>query len=66
MPPALCHAHHDQPFSRGGPTDLANGRLLCPHHHRRIHDPAYESRPLPGGKVVLRRRTSAGWHVADP
>ena len=28
-PPAMCHAHHDQPWSRGGPTDVATGRLLC-------------------------------------
>ncbi|RYB90947.1 HNH endonuclease, partial [Nocardioides oleivorans] len=32
-----CHAHHDDPWSRGGPTDLANGRLLCPRHHRLAH-----------------------------
>lgn len=36
-----CHAHHDDPWSRGGATDLANGRLLCPHHHRLAHDPRY-------------------------
>ncbi len=44
-PAAMCHAHHDQPWSTGGPTDLANGRLLCGHHHRRIHDPAYDVTP---------------------
>jgi hypothetical protein len=33
-----CHAHHDDPWSTGGRTDLKNGRLLCPHHHRLIHD----------------------------
>jgi hypothetical protein len=34
-----CHAHHDEPWSRRGLTDLANGRLLCPRHHRLAHDP---------------------------
>ena len=29
-----CHAHHDDPWSRLGLTDLTNGRLLCPRHHR--------------------------------
>ena len=55
-PPALCHAHHDQPWSDGGGTDLANGRLLCGHHHRRIHDPAYHHRVRPDGSVEFHRR----------
>ncbi len=36
-----CHAHHDDPWSRGGRTDLANGRLLCPQHHRLAHSSRY-------------------------
>ena len=40
-PPGMCHAHHDQPFSSGGATSVKNGRLLCPRHHARAHDPAY-------------------------
>jgi hypothetical protein len=36
-PPGLCHAHHDIPWSQGGPTDLANSRLLCPKHHAIAH-----------------------------
>ena len=44
VPPSMCHAHHDLPFSLGGATSVANGRLLCGHHHRRLHDPAYEHR----------------------
>ena len=43
-PPGLCHAHHDTPWSHGGHTSVEDGRLLCPHHHRRIHDPQYETR----------------------
>ena len=56
-PPGLCHAHHDTPWSHGGSTSVEDGRLLCPHHHRRIHDPQYETRHLPGGKVSFHRRT---------
>jgi hypothetical protein len=56
-PPGLCHAHHDTPWSAAGPTNVDTGRLLCPHHHRRIHDPKYETRRLPGGKVSIHRRT---------
>ena len=56
-PPGLCHAHHDTPWSEGGTTGVEDGRLLCPHHHRRIHDPRYETQHLPGGKVSFHRRT---------
>jgi hypothetical protein len=56
-PPALCHAHHDDPWSRGGLSDLAKGRLLCPKHHARAHDPAYELTHHPNGKISFHRRT---------
>ena len=56
-PPGLCHAHHDTPWSAGGDTNVKTGRLLCPHHHRRIHDASYQVTHLPGGKVSFHRRT---------
>jgi hypothetical protein len=52
-----CHAHHDDPWSRGGATDLANGRLLCPRHHRLAHDPRYATTVHPDNKVTFHRRT---------
>ena len=55
-PPGLCHAHHDIPWSHGGPTNIDTGRLLCPHHHRRIHDPAYQATRLSNGKIRFHRR----------
>jgi hypothetical protein len=55
-PPALCHAHHDIPWSEGGPTDLNHGRLLCGHHHRRIHDHRYQATHHPDGTVTFHRR----------
>jgi hypothetical protein len=51
-----CHAHHDDPWSRRGLTDLANGRLLCPRHHRLAHDPRYESRIHADNSVTFTRR----------
>jgi hypothetical protein len=57
MPPSACHAHHDLSWSHEGPTDLDNGRLLCPRHHRLAHDRRYELRHLPGGRVGFHRRT---------
>ncbi len=55
-PPGLCHAHHDIPWSEGGPTSVESGRLLCPHHHRRTHDPRYATTRLPNGKIRFHRR----------
>jgi hypothetical protein len=56
-PPGLCHAHHDIAWSRGGPTSAETGRLLCPRHHRRIHDPAYHHTLDKHGQVRFTRRT---------
>lgn len=51
------HAHHDKPWSQRGPTDLANGRLLCPRHHRLAHDARYDMEIRPDNKVVFTRRS---------
>ena len=37
-PPSWTEAHHIRPWSDGGRTDLADGLLLCRHHHLRLHD----------------------------
>ena len=55
-PPGMCHAHHDVAWAHGGSTNVETGRLLCPHHHRRIHDPRYETTRLFNGKVRFHRR----------
>ena len=56
-PPAMCHSHHDDLWSHGHGTDARKGRLLCPHHHRRIHDPGYEAVIRPDNQVRFHRRT---------
>ena len=56
-PPGMCHAHHEVPWSRGGPTTVRQGRLLCLRHHARAHDPDFTMTKLPGGKVDFTRRT---------
>ncbi len=56
-PPSMCHAHHDHPWSEGGATDVENGRLLCPRHHARAHDPRYEMRIGSDNQVTFHRRT---------
>ncbi|MGG7380223.1 HNH endonuclease signature motif containing protein, partial [Escherichia coli] len=42
-PAGWCHAHHDIPFSQGGPTNLEHGRLLCARHHTLIHHRDYQA-----------------------
>ena len=37
-PAARCHVHHETPWALGGPTTVKDGRLLCPRHHRAVHD----------------------------
>jgi hypothetical protein len=56
MPASMCEAHHRSPWATGGRTDLADGLLLCSHHHHRIHDRRYEARHLPDGRIHLTRR----------
>jgi hypothetical protein len=56
-PAGWCHAHHETPWSAGGPTSVANGRLLCAFHHHRAHSPTYAAQRLPDGTVRFHRRT---------
>ncbi len=56
-PPGLCHAHHMNPWSTGATTDLTNARLLCAHHHARIHDETYHHTLTTNGHVRFHRRT---------
>ena len=57
-PPGMTEAHHDEvSWGQGGGTSVEKGRLLCPAHHRRIHDPAFRHSLDPHGKVRFVRRT---------
>lgn len=58
VPAAWTEAHHaGDPWSRGGRTDLADGLLLCGHHHRRAHDRSYRTERTADGRVRFHRRT---------
>ena len=50
QPPAGCHAHHLTGWADGGPTDLANGTLLCGRHHRQIHRHGWTGRIAANGR----------------
>jgi hypothetical protein len=55
-PFAWCDIHHRNPWSRGGPTDLANAVPLCGWHHRRAHDSRFDLTHLPTGEIRYKRR----------
>lgn len=57
IPGTWAEAHHWVPWSSEGPTDLANGVLLCSHHHHRAHDPGCSTERMPDGGVRFARRT---------
>ena len=40
-PYAWAELHHEDPWSKGGLTDLDRAVPLCGYHHRKMHDPAY-------------------------
>ena len=57
-PASWCEAHHlTQPWAEGGRTDLADGILLCGHHHRLAHHIDYTHERLPDGDLRYHRRT---------
>jgi Domain of unknown function (DUF222)/HNH endonuclease len=37
----FLHGHHVRHWARGGETKLGNLVLLCPYHHRRVHEGGY-------------------------
>ena len=61
IPAAWCQAHHKQPWQprspgqKRGPTDLANGTLLCGRHHRLVDRPGYQTTYRSDGTTVITR-----------
>jgi hypothetical protein len=55
VPATWCDGHHDDFWSHGGRTDIESGALLCGHHHRLVHNPAYQTTRLPSGDYRFTR-----------
>jgi hypothetical protein len=52
-PSAWADGHHVREYERdNGPTNIDNGVLLCPHHHRMLHHSDYEMKMV-GGRPYL-------------
>ena len=56
VPVRWCEAHHLDPWSEGGNTDIDDGNYGCPHHHHLLHDPNYTHEILPNGDIRFHRR----------
>jgi len=55
-PASWCEVHHIHEFGRGGATDLADGVLLCRHHHMLVHNNHWR----------VERRDGRYWFVPPP
>ena len=53
-PPWMCHAHHWQRWTDGGPPTCTTAGCCAPGTTHRAHDPAYETTHHPTGKVSFR------------
>ena len=58
-PPSWTEAHHREPWSLGGRTDIADGVLLCRHHHMLLHNNGWRISRPPG-------RGHTGWTMTSP
>ena len=54
-PTSMCDAHHLQPWSRDGKTNLDDGALLCGRHHTLVHHPDYHVERRPGWRISITR-----------
>lgn len=63
-PPSWCEAHHILEWGAGGPTDLANGILLCRRHHLLVHDHGWRITAVAGPHGFL-LHPPPGW-TGDP
>ncbi len=55
-PPSWAEAHHIRWWSLDGPTDLANGVLLCTRHHHTVHSHGWG----------IRIRDNIPWFIPPP
>jgi Domain of unknown function (DUF222)/HNH endonuclease len=51
----LAQGHHIRHWAAGGPTTLSNLALLCPRHHRAVHEGGYHLERQLDGELTFRR-----------
>src|SRR5213079_2895575 len=51
----FTQGHHIRHWAEGGPTTLSNLALLCPRHHRSVHEEGFQVDRQPDGELRFRR-----------
>jgi hypothetical protein len=61
-PPEECEGHHwRMQWAHGGTTELADGVLLCPFHHRRAHQDSWQGHLAADGHIEWKRSGDTTW-----
>ena len=61
-PPEECEGHHWRaPWAAGATTTLDDGVLVCPFHHRAIHNDHWQARKAPDGHIEWTRPGDTSW-----
>jgi hypothetical protein len=61
-PPEQCEGHHWRlSWARGGTTTLDDGVLVCPFHHRAIHQDSWQARLAADGHIEWKRPADTTW-----
>lgn len=63
-PPGWCEVAHLTAWAIGGPTDVRNGALMCPFHHRRFDKDGWGFAWDHGSLVLIPPASRSGWHRA--
>ena len=63
VPPGLCHAHHDNPWSEGGHTNIKTGRLSAPTTTDASTTPATRPNTYPTARSASTDASEAGTDV---
>lgn len=61
-----AHAHHIAFWSEGGTTDIHNCLLLCPAHHRLVHECHWQIEGDPNGQITFVRPDGRALAHAPP
>jgi hypothetical protein len=62
----FLHGHHIQHWLHGGRTSLANLVLLCPRHHRLVHEGGFTIEVAVDGGVLFRAPDTRALSAAPP
>ena len=50
-----CDVHHVRHYADGGRTDVGNAILLCPRHHKAVHEGGFRITGEPNGTITVQR-----------